>query len=63
MKKLMTVLLVGSAFAMGSVAVAAKDDAPKADKKDKKAASKKTTTKTEKTEEAPAPAAGADAPK
>ena len=60
MKNIMTVLLVGSAFAMGSVAVAAKDDSPKAEKKEKKS-SKKTTTKTEKTEETPAP--GADAPK
>jgi hypothetical protein len=60
MKKLMTVLLVGSAFAMGSVAVAAKDDAPKAEKKDKKAKKAKAEDK------AAAPAEGdkpADAPK
>ncbi len=37
MQKILSVLLVGAAFAMGSVAVAAKDDAPKAEKKDKKA--------------------------
>lgn len=58
MKKLMTVLLVGSAFAMGSVAVAAKDDAPKAEKKEKKAAKK-----AEKADKAAADAPAADAPK